>query len=710
MEKIYIHQTQVHSSTLISRACFLPQIIFKSVFIFGMFFNIGLSADDNTEKSENGAIKKVKGLWSALCNPEKNGWNVTSQRINGLRSNTKKSNQSAAIDTSMVQSEQGSDVLSESQQSAEEIKGVVLDTQALTDEATGVSVDSDVSDSNTGLSVDQNISDVVVQEPIVVLQTNEVATQTAEQENVERLKQQCGDLAKALEETQAQRDFQQKVLDEKDNAIAAYQAITLKEQQERERANLQYEEELQRAARALQEKEEVRQIAAQKYQDELDKVQVQRDLQQKALVEKDNAITAYQATNLKEQQEREQEKLQYQEELQRASRALQEKEEVRQIAAQKYQDELDKAQAECAAKVKIIEDEKKRHRLLTLSDITKGLNNGVEAIRQKLVEEQPVESSLDLVPKSEIIQSQESKIEETLTDELPQTTITLPNLEATDPLKTPEIVTPDSAILDNKDTDVALLLSSNSDAVDVDTVKIVLNPETVSPQEDVSLEDELVKRSIGQAFDKDTDLAPTDHESVQVGESDVNPDNLEKESIEQQSANKDVALEPADDNSKVIDQADKADKVEQVDKSVQFDANLGLQGTKNIQADDEQMSLTTLGLAAFGIVGVSVLVYKVYQHWLMTHANAAQLIKSVLQKATEQDCIDATVRISSWAGITLKDGVKATVTTAQFEKLIIKIDGVKTVKSKKMLYVMMLLMLDLSEKSTKRIVAKLALL
>ncbi len=137
---------------------------------------------------------------------------------------------------------------------------------------------------------------------------------------------------------------------------------------------------------------------------------------------------------------------------------------------------------------------------------------------------------------------------------------------------------------------------------------------------------------------------------------------------------------------------------------------LGKPKNEHVKLEAESMNLTMLSLASVGIVGVTVVAYKAYQYWLIAHADAAKLIKSVLAQATQQDCTHAVVKIASWADITLKDGVKATLTTAQFEKLITKINAVKTVKNKKLLYVTMLLMFELPKKDTQKIVAKLALL
>ncbi|MCX5923726.1 MAG: hypothetical protein NTU89_04170 [Candidatus Dependentiae bacterium] len=127
-------------------------------------------------------------------------------------------------------------------------------------------------------------------------------------------------------------------------------------------------------------------------------------------------------------------------------------------------------------------------------------------------------------------------------------------------------------------------------------------------------------------------------------------------------------------------------------------------------AKPEIMDLTYVALASAGIVGISFLTYKAYQYWIVSHANPNKMIKNAIKNCLEDEVLKSIKIVEKWTGLSLTVGKKQALSKSRFSYLISKIDKVRSVKHKKLLYAQVLLMIELSEKSSRVIIAKMALL
>ena len=127
-------------------------------------------------------------------------------------------------------------------------------------------------------------------------------------------------------------------------------------------------------------------------------------------------------------------------------------------------------------------------------------------------------------------------------------------------------------------------------------------------------------------------------------------------------------------------------------------------------AKPEIMNLTHVALASAGIVGISFLTYKAYQYWIVSHANPNKMIKNAIKNCLEDEVLKSIKIVEKWTGLSLTVGKKQALSKSRFSYLLSKIDKVRSVKHKKLFYAQVLLMIELSEKSSRVIIAKMALL
>jgi hypothetical protein len=133
--------------------------------------------------------------------------------------------------------------------------------------------------------------------------------------------------------------------------------------------------------------------------------------------------------------------------------------------------------------------------------------------------------------------------------------------------------------------------------------------------------------------------------------------------------------------------------------------------TKDFTTSDlEQLNLTHVALASAGMVGISFLTYKAYQYWIISRANPDKMIKSAIKNFSENELLKSIKILEKWTGLSLIVGQKQMLTQSKFSYALSKIDKVRSVKHKKLLYAQMLLMLELSKKSSRVIISKMALL
>lgn len=211
-----------------------------------------------------------------------------------------------------------------------------------------------------------------------------------------------------------------------------------------------------------------------------------------------------------------------------------------------------------------------------------------------------------------------------------------------------------------------------------------------------------IKRAAVDEYIKRSRLA-----SQKKSEMDPVLNDVKTELSKEQNADSQTTALPIDDK-KLLDDGPKQDEVTSQEQVLDMIGNQN--SDDDIKNESELMSFTNVALASAGIVGVSFVVYKAYQYWLISNSNASEMIKDAIKNSSEKNLSKSVKTLEKWTGLSLARDLRTKLNKSTFIDVLAKIDKVKSVKNKKLFYAQMLLMFELSDKNSKLIVSKMALL